>query len=100
MKNNKILFTINKTFWASKKDRNTLTFDVEDFEVYLSIVEILSSLDILLPASPPQVEAIPLQASQKFSISCFSRAANIYIRFICKQTLIEEVNIKVIVTVK
>ena len=25
--------------------------------------------------------------SKKFSIFCFSRAANIYIRFICKQTL-------------
>ena len=29
---------------------------------------------------------VTVQTSKKFSIFCFSRATNIYIRFICKQT--------------
>ena len=42
---------------------------------------------IELAYSSLQVEAPPYSPPKKISIFCFSHAANIYIRFICKQTL-------------
>ena len=73
--------------WKTEVSLTTVVFDTYE----AALVE--------WAASPPQVEESQYRPPKKISIFCFSRASNIYIRFICK-TNIKEVNIEIIVTEK
>ena len=80
-----------RAFGASQRDLwescNACFTKLSTYSVTKSLGGQGNMLSPQLPASPPQVEAPPYRPPKKFSIFCFSHPANIYIQFICKQTL-------------